>query len=125
MKDYTIYVTEEIAKKAMEKGFECGIVTTAAFGEEPHCYNEFQVDRTLYRCPTAEQICGWLRYDENRADDKRIFISIETEVDNGNVCHYVLSIYSNNNYEYIYGYDDYSDYEDALFEAINKALDLI
>lgn len=127
MKDYTIYITEEIAKFAMTKGFH---IKSSSFPEKwidnkiPFFKDERYIvengDRIkiIKYCaiPTADQICNWLR------TEYKVLISIFTKLNGdydyyGNVC-------KMDRPEYGCGAEG-NDYENVLISCINKALELI
>jgi len=125
MKDYTIYVIEEIAKKAIEKGFPehlCEYVDETMRNGEliPFGENTFTPDNYfIRRCPTAEQICGWLR------EEKHLWVTVQTAFWKENNFPWIAKILNLDTGKIIQGDCTQEDYNLALFEGINKALKLI
>jgi len=116
MKDYSIYVTEEIAKKAMEKGFE--------FDDEH--YDGACIPTPAK--PTAEQVCGWLREEFHLFPQVRLDFYTESgwypliiDIDSND---FGDSERVNSINEELMGLS-FEHIEDAVFKGIIEALNLI
>lgn len=130
MRDYTIYVTEEIAKKVMEKGFEFSIQVSFREFFNGHEYfiqkpsPRLSKDDVYFLIPTAEQICGWLREEKKLQVDVSYRSRYEDANGKADFADWYYVVRGINLYQIIED-TEFSSYEEALLEGINKALDLI
>lgn len=122
--DYSIYLTDEIARKAKKLGFDCKLVkndnSCKTFTENyPHLEGMEQVVTTFYyKIPTAEEVCGWLRKEKNLA------IVVESSLQDSHSfwINKIDEIHSDSLYVSPF---DFSSYNDAILHAIDIALDLV
>lgn len=133
MKNYKIYVTPEIGEKVREKGFPLEKTTVGGFGDfnVPYFYLEPSKDDKVWNnswgcyCPTAEEVCNWLR------EEKGILIDVSYYYNTSDTPYFDIETFE---WEVIcpikmddkclsYGYD--TTYKGAMMKAIKSALEEI